>query len=232
MLISTIINDAYLEINAISAIDEAAPQDHALALRKLNRIVGLYNTQHLLISFIQDIKFIMPSGGWTSPIRIGPGLQFPGVAPTHIETAFFREGDNDYDLKMMTANQWASIGVKNVKGIPGRYYEQNLDQSRSKIYFDCIPQDGLSLHLLCKLPMNAGIAFKSTDDITFSHGMEKLLVERLALELCGPNMASQLEVQMLAGKVQEGEDNIKAFNYEPRVQKSSKTLRSRNTRRR
>lgn len=227
MKISTLIDDALREINVISATDEASPQDHAFALRKLNRIVGLYNTQHLLTAFIQTIKFVEPTTGWTTPIHIGAGQQFPAVAPTHIEGAFFRQSGVDYTLKSMTSDQWREISYKTAQGIPTRYYEQNMGENTVKIYFDCLPISGLELHLLCKLPINGGVDFKTTDDVTFEYGIEKLLIERLALDLCGAYEIGAQEVNLLAAKVEETVVSVKAFNYEPAVLKSSMTLQGR-----
>lgn len=224
MLISTLIDDALREINVISSVDEATPQDHSFALRKLNRLIGLYNTQHLLNAFIQNIKFLEPQSGWTSPIHIGPGHQFPGVAPTHIQSAHFSLNSVDYPITPMTADQWSSIGFKEARGMPTRYYEQNMGENAVKIYFDCLPLGGSYLHLLCKLPINNGVDFKTTDDITFEYGVEKLLIDRLALELCGAYEIGGQEMQLLAGKVQESEHSIKSFNYEPTLLKSSRTL--------
>jgi len=225
--ISILIDDALREINVISATDEASPQDHAFALRKLNRIIGLYNTQHLLNAFIQDINFLEPPTGWTSPIHIGPGHQFPGVAPTHIEGAFFRLSGVDHELKAMTSDQWRGISYKEAAGIPTRYYEQNMGENASKIYFDCLPISGMELHLLCKLPINGGVDFNTTDNITFEYGMEKLLIDRLALELCGAYEIGAGEINLLALKVEESVASIKSFNYEPSILKSSITLSGR-----
>lgn len=227
MKISTLIDDALREINVISATDEASPQDHAFALRKLNRIIGLYNTQHLLNAFIQDIKFVQPTAGWTPQIYIGPGQQFPAVAPTHIEGAFFRQSGVDYSMNAMTSDQWREISYKETVGIPTRYYEQNMGENTSKIYFDCIPIDGLELHLLCKLPINGGVDFNTTDDVIFEYGMEKLLIDRLAFELCGAYEIGAGEINLLAGKIEEAVTSIKAYNYEPSVLKNSMTLSGR-----
>lgn len=227
MKISTLIDDALREINVISATDEASPQDHAFALRKLNRIIGLYNTQHLLNAYIQDKVYAQPVTGWTPSATIGIGEQFDSVAPTHIEGAYFRQSGVDYTLKSMTSDQWREVSYKTAAGIPTRYYSQNMYGNSTIIYFDCLPIVGLELHLLCKLPINGGVDFKTTDDVTFEYGMEKLLIERLALDLCGAYEIGAQEVNLLAAKVEETVVSVKAFNYEPAVLKSSMTLQGR-----
>jgi len=213
MIISTLINDALIEIGVLSAIDEAAPEDHAFALRTLNRIIDLYNTQNLITSYLQDIEYEMPDTEWTSPITIGAGLQFDGVAPSFVDNAFFRQDETDYPLTMMAGNTWSKIAVKSVKSIPSRYYRHAIDENGLNIYFDVIPQDDLTLHLMCKMPINSGAKFKATDDIVFSFGVEKMLLGRLALELCPTYEV--VPSQMLLGKALEAEDNVKTYSYKP-----------------
>lgn len=222
--ISTLINDALIDLNVINAIDEANPEDHSYALRTLNRIVSLYNTQNLLSSFTQNIKFLEPSGGWTSPIFIGEGEQYPGRAPSSIDTAFFSQEATDYPLRRMSNDQWSDIGFKQIRAIPRRFYPQRMGENKMKIYFDVIPMDGLQLHLLCKLPFNNGVDFVSTDEIEFEYGVEKLLQNRLSLELCTTYETEEKIIQQLAAKVQEGEKEIKKANFQPLTMRANKTL--------
>lgn len=224
MKISTLINDALSAIGVISGTDEPSPQDHSLALRSLNRIVSLYNTQNLITTFMQDIQFNEPSTGWTSPIRIGAGLQFPAVAPTFIQSGFFRQGETDYLITKMTVDQWSQIPFKTAKGIPTKFYEQKISENRTKIYFDQLPMDGLELHFICKLPMNAGVEFVATDDITFGYGVEQMLVKKLAIDLSPNFEVTTAVLQVLAAQLLDAESNVKAFNYEPSTLRTSKTL--------
>lgn len=214
MLITELINDSLVEIGMLTPQDEASPSDSSYALRTLNRIIDLYNTQQLVSSYLKEKVYELPeSGSWTSPIEIGPGLQFDGIAPTEIADVFFRQYETDYPVKMFTHNQWSSVGFKNVSAIPYRYYAQRMDENALKISFDCIPLNTLELHLMCKMPINEGAAFKATDDITFGYGVEKMLLTRLALELC-PSYEIEPS-QILLTKAGEAENAVKAFNYNP-----------------
>ena len=212
MKITNLINDSLVEIGVLSVQDEASPSDSAYALRTLNRIIDLYNTTNLITSYLQE-KVIEPQGDWTSPIEIGPDLQFDMIAPTDIQGVFFRQYETDYPVKLFTHNQWSSVGFKKVSAIPYRYYPQRMDENSLKISFDCIPLNTLELHLMCKMPINEGAAFKVTDDITFNYGVEKLLLTRLAVELC-PSYEIEPST-VLTGKAMEAETAVKAYNYQP-----------------
>ena len=227
--ISTLINDALIDLNVINAIDEANPEDHSFALRTLNRLIGLYNTQNLIVSYMQNVEFLEPVTGWTSPILIGEGEQYPSTAPISIDAAFFSQGDTDYPMRRMSSDQWADIGFKQIRAIPRRLYPQRMGENKMKISFDVIPMSGLILHLLCKMPINSGVAFDATDEIEFEYGVEKLLQNRLSLELCTTYEAEPNIIQMLASKVQEAEKQIKTANFQPLTMRANKTLSKKRT---
>ena len=88
MLISQTITDALIELGVLNPIDEATPQDHSFGLRTLNRIIDLYNTQNLIITYLQDKTYAEPDTDWQSFTTIGAGLEFDEQAPVLIEGAF------------------------------------------------------------------------------------------------------------------------------------------------
>ena len=166
------------------------------------------------------------SGTWPNVVTIGAGMTIDEQAPIEIQAAFFRQGEVDYPMDEMSANQWASIAYKNVKTIPNKYYLQKMDGNTIKISFDTIPQDGLILHLIAKRPYtgknSAGTDYLATDDINWSYGFEKMLMSRLAIEL-----APSYEVTAspeLVGKAQESEGIVKAHNYVPLTLKADTGL--------
>jgi len=233
MLILNTITDAMIEIGVISQIDEATPQDHDHGLRTLNRIIDSYNTQNLMVTYLQDIALTTPSvinecetadpselnaKAWKNTVIIGPCQDINMTAPTFIEGLFWRQqGATDYHSKEMTYSQWSKIITKGNETIPRRHYVQRMEDNNVKIYFDYIPTKDLELHLLAKMPYtgknSVGDEYLPTDDIQWTRGFEKMLMLRLAVELCG---AFEIQPsQMLISKAMEAEDNIKAFNSQP-----------------
>jgi len=232
MLISNTITDALIEIGVINPIDEASPQDHSFGLRTLNRIIDSYNTQNLLVTYLEDIPLSAPYTTnecesadpddftirlWNNTVTIGNCQEINMVAPIDIQGLFWRRDDTDYKSDMMTFNQWSDITTKGNTAIPRRHYIQRTNDNNIKIYFDYIPEDGLELHLLAKRPYtgvnSVGNEYIPTDDINWNFGFEKMLMKRLAVEL-----APSYEIvpsQILIASAQEAEANVKKNNSQP-----------------
>ncbi len=220
MLFSTIIDDALVHIAVKNPSDETDPKDHMFGLRTLNRIIDSYNTQNLIISYLEDKTHIMPNTGWKQSIEIGHGLEIDDVAPISIQGLFWRQAGTDYPSKEMTHNTWSTIGWKTASGIPSRHYVQRMSGKNLKIYFDQVPLENLELHLMQVSPYTGkdenGYEYTPTDDIEFAYGVEKMIVLRLAVELASSyEITPSPELMALAA---EAENVVKTKNYRPMVQ--------------
>lgn len=148
------------------------------------------------------------------------------VAPVSIQGLFWRQNGTDYHSKDMSVGDWSSIGWKTSEGIPSRHYVQRMDNNSIKICFDMIPLYGLEMHLLAKMPWSGknseGGDFIPTDDINWGYGFEKMLMLRLAIELC-PSYDVE-PTQALISKAVEAENYLKTKNYVPRTLKRDSSL--------
>lgn len=219
MLISKTIDAAMRKIGVLTAQDEASAADHQLGLETLNRIIDSYNTQDLIITYMEDIPYAVDYSvrSWGGSVTIGAGLEIDEVAPAQVEDLFWTMGGSSYKSKEMSYNQWADIATKNNIAIPSRHFVQRMNDNAIKIYFDCIPQDGLTLHLLAKRPYTGvngeGNDYIPTDDIKWNFGFEKMLMYRLAVELA-PDFEVQAS-QTVISLATEAENNVMAHNFQP-----------------
>lgn len=240
MLIVDTINDALVEIGVINPTDEATPQDHKYGLKTLNRIIDSYNTQNLLVTYLEDIALQAPytlnecevtpeeliDRQWYNTVTIGHCQQINMEAPMDILELFWRQDTTDYNSTEMSYNQWADITTKGNSGIPRRHYIQKMDNNNIKIYFDRTPQEGLELHLMAKRPYtgknSVGNEYIPTDDIQWNFGFEKMLMKRLAVEL-----APSYEIvpsQVLIASAIEAESYVKRHNSQPMTLDSDVSL--------
>jgi hypothetical protein len=228
MLISKTIDAAMRKIGVLTAQDEASPADHQLGLETLNRIIDSYNTQNLTITYLEDIPYLVDYSvrPWSNSVTIGIGLEIDEVAPVQIEDLYFSQGGTTYKAIPMAYNQYADILTKSNIGIPRRYYVQRMNDNAIKIYFDFIPEDGLTLHLMAKRPYTGvngeGNEYLPTDDIKWNFGFEKMLMYRLAVEL-SPDFEVQLS-QTIIGLATEAEKNVFEHNYQPTTLSSDVSL--------
>jgi len=226
MLISKTINSALRKIGVLTAQDEASPSDSQLGLDTLNRIIDSYNTENLIVTYLQDVLIAQPTNGWTSTITIGTGQQIDTSAPVQIEGLYWREGGTDYKSEIMSPSQWQMILTKGNIKIPTRHYIQRADENYIKINFDSIPQAGLTLHLLAKMPYTGvngvGKEYLPTDDINWTTGFEKMLMYRLAVELA-PDFEVQVS-QIVTSLAMDSEMKLKAYNYQPMTLESDVSL--------
>lgn len=240
MLISKTISAALIELGVINPIDEATPQDHAYGLDTLNRIIDSYNTQNLLVTYLEDIELEAPYTlnecevtpeeltvrQWKASVTIGHCQEINMEAPMEILDLFWSQDETDYKSTTMTYNQWASITTKSNTGIPRRHYIQKMDNNNIKIYFDYIPQEGLKLHIMAKRPYtgknSVGNEYLPTDDINWNFGFEKMLMKRLAIELCPSYEVAPSQVLIAAA--QEAEMHVKRNNSQPMTLESDVSL--------
>lgn len=222
MLISETIDDALTKIGVKNPTDEADPKEHELGLRALNRIIDAYNIDNLYITHAKEITYPMPYNGWGASIEIGEGLEIDSVAPTKIQSLFWRQDGTDYPSKEMQQNQWTSIGWKTASGIPARHYVQQMDNNNIKIYFDLVPLIDLEMVVIATMPYLSTDGYLPTDDISWSYGFEKMLMYRLAVEL---SLDYEIEPsQLLLGLAEKAENSIKSRNYRPLTQNADTSL--------
>ena len=146
-----------------------------------------------------------------------------------IEDLYFSQSGTTYKAIPMAYNQYADILTKGNVGIPRRYYMQRMNDNNIKIYFDLIPEDGLTLHLMAKRPYTGvngeGNEYLPTDDIKWNFGFEKMLMYRLAVEL-SPDFEVPLS-QTIIGLATEAEKNVFEHNYQPTTLSSDVSLSGR-----
>ncbi len=233
MKIVETINDALYELGVVDVTEEPAPEDSAFALRTLNRIMDGLNTRGLLIPFLHqleysdktewissDIEITNHIGDEISPYRIeADGIAYDRITatpPNDIQQLFFRDSTNspvDYACSPMTSREYAERPYKGVVGIPTKYFVSQNTPDSTVISFNAIPQQGLKLNIFGKLPYKTN--FDPQDDVLWGTGVEKMVMLRLAVEVAG---SYHIEItQLLAARAMEAENQVSAYNYQPRT---------------
>ena len=224
MKVNQTINDALINLGVIDATENPTPEDSAFALRSLNRILDLYNTQNLTIPYTNHITY--ENDTWTSTeIEIGSGKTIDATAPANIQQLLFLDNSVNYECRIMTQTEYEQIRNKSVVGIPTKYFTHQTAAGVVTVYLNMIPISGMKMRVYAKQPYSTEV--KITDDIDWGTGVEKMLMLRLSTELAASYHINP--AQLLFEAAAEAENYVKTHNYSPKTLKLSKTFSRRST---
>ena len=97
----SVVTDAYLMAGVIGQGQNLNAFDINLGLRRLNGMLGLWNTKRYMVWHLLDIG--LTSDGRTNPYTVGPGGDFPVARrPDRIEFAFVRQLSQNQGLPVDT----------------------------------------------------------------------------------------------------------------------------------
>lgn len=173
-----LINDALIEIGALSAGRTASAEDSALCLRRLNQIMQRWSNTRLMIPALTNIS--VPLTGALS-YTIGPSGNVVAARPIKIEVAWIEDaGGVVYPVTVNNRQQWRSIAVKDVDGgPPSDIWYEALD-TNGRVY--TYPKaSGYTLKMDCQVLLTSFSA--TTDTITLPDGYESALYLTLADEV-------------------------------------------------
>lgn len=178
---NTITRDALIEIGAIGTTETPAPDDAALALRHLNRVINALAVRGLYAYHIYEQVITLTSAMQTR--TIGSGGQVNTTRPVRVETgSFVRVGTQDTPLRIATRDQWSAITTKT---LPGAYPEWVYYEAASPLgVLHFWPQGECDVHLMLQTQLTA-FAGLSTD-YTLPPGYEEAYMLTLAERLCRP----------------------------------------------
>lgn len=180
------------------------------ALDSLNDVLEGWATENLMVYVVQTESFPLVSG--QDSYSIGVGGDFNTSRPEEITSAYTRSGEIDYPLDLWTADQFATIGVKDLtSGIPTiLYYETAFPLGR--IHLWSVPDNGMTLFMNSLKPF-ARLA-SLTSPIQMPPGYERALRYALALELMPEYGAGNAMIVELA---QSAKADLKRRNHRPPV---------------
>lgn len=205
-LASEIITRALRGIGAIDAIETPSAEDMSAGLLALNDLMESYSIKRGALYAQTSETFALTAGD--GAYSIGSAGDIATARPLRIESAFLRDGSNDYALEIVASrDQYNAIGDKSVGGCPSRlYYDPTF--STGNIYFDCLPDKAYVLHLTSWKPFTT---FASPNVSVALPGYFNRYW-RLCLQIdLAPEYGRQVDPMWLAGK-DEIENDMRALH--------------------
>jgi hypothetical protein len=118
------------------------------------------------------------SGGVGS-YTIGSGATFNTARPVRIVASYVRTGTIDYPLSVVSDQQYATIPIKNIGGIPEFLnYSNGFPQATINLY--PFPSTAYQLFIVSEKPLTS---FALSDTVSLPPGWRRMLINNLAVEL-------------------------------------------------
>jgi hypothetical protein len=207
-----IINVALKHIGVLASGMTAAPEEYTDALEQLNSLITKWDTERLNIFAIQVNTYTLTGG--TQAYTMGTGGTLTGAArAVSIRQANIVSltGGFHFELKPMTAEEFASIPERGVSAhIPRSYYYDN-NYPLATIYLYPVPSDASTLELFTWEQLTGFALLTTTFDMPPAYQLAIGL--NLAI-LLAPMFGRQLDPN-LATRAEEALNAVKALNLPP-----------------
>ena len=205
-----LISDALAEIGVLGAGQTAAPEDAAIGLRYLNRLVQRWSNSPLQVPVVTQVD--VPLTG-AQTYTIGPsGADVTADRPlTVVAARAVDSGDLRHPLDVLARNEWGMIANRGDGGAPGFvYYERAMPNGILHVY---PTGSGYTVELDC---LSIIERYELATVVSLPDGYESALVLSLAEDLCGP-FGKRGEME-LRGRAKGARAVVKRTNAEPLMQ--------------
>lgn len=175
-----IVSAALRKIGALASGETASAADANDGLSELNRMIGSWSTDGLLIYAKTADSLTLVAG--TASYTMGTGGTFSTTRPQEILEALIRDSSNsDYPLTLRTLSEYASIGTKSSQSsLPTDLYEDGGYPLRTLTLYP-VPSSAYTLIVYSLKPLTSVSTLDTT--ISLPPGYDDALIYNLAVRL-------------------------------------------------
>jgi hypothetical protein len=218
-----LINDSLALIGVLADGETATASEQASALRSLNRMMGRWSSENLLIHAKVRETFTLTSG--QQSYSMGSGGDFNTTRPMRIEHAGIVEsgGSSEIPISILNLEEWALITVKTTQSSfpTGLYAEGTYPTETIKVW--PVPNTGCTLVLYSWKPLSSFASVNT--DVSLPPGYEDAIVYNLAVRLA-PEYEKEPSAALLL-EADESKGNIKRMNIQPQYMSCDAAVLSR-----
>lgn len=195
-------------IGASAPGESLAAAEATDGLAALNRMLGSFSNEGLLIhaQVRETLTLTASDGSYT----IGSSGNLNTTRPIKVDEALIRDGSSEYLLRILSLEEWASIAVKDVDGLPHSIY---FDGAYPLLVANLYPRPSSSytLVLFSQKPLTE-IATLDTE-ISLPPGYDEMLTYNLSMRL-GPEYGRPVPAEVMQIAI-ESKASIKRTNSRP-----------------
>jgi hypothetical protein len=208
-IVSDLINDALTMIGVLAAGEAVAPEDSALALRVLNRLLDSWSAEKVALLGLSYGTYALNGA---ASYTIGTGGAFNATRPLAIRSvSTILTNGVEIPAKLVSAEEWAAIPDKTRTGlaIESVFYDGGYATARGTLYVTPKPAAGN----ICFIAYTPVAQFASVNDaVAWAAGYERPFIYCLAADLAP---AYGLEISpSLAGLVTQSKNVIASLTAE------------------
>jgi hypothetical protein len=194
-----IITDALAEIGVASPGETVSPEDEALGLKKLNRLISSWTAEKLAIAGITVIDF---SSGGSETYTFGAGGTGSTTRPVAIVAVGVVNSNRSQVVRMVDAGQYNDVLDKSRAGLFAEVGYYNAGFPLGTLYLSPKPTAAGTVRVHAIAPVAAYSTI--TDTVTVAPGVERALVSGLAMDLVpsygAPGGAPQIQALAMLAK--------------------------------
>jgi len=209
----TLVDRASRLLGLINSGESPTAAESADALTAINAMLDSWRNDRLMAYALQEETLPMVSG--QSSYTIGPSGDLNTIRPVSIESAFLRESNIDYPVRVIDAEEFNSISDKTSTSniIQFIYYEGTMATGSLKVW--PVPDSANVLHLTTRVPFTA-LSLDGT--VSLPPGWEEAIASNGAIAIAPEFQTTPSQVVMkMANDSLKG---IKRTNSRPIMAKS------------
>ena len=210
--VNTLITDAMIDIGAVDPADTPSASELAHGLRVLNRMLGAWATENLLIPYTTTENFSLTSG--TASYTMGAAGTASSSRAKRITGGYIRDSNSyDYPLTIIDQRRYNDIANKALSGRPDFLYYDPV-YPVGVIYFYKTPGTGYTAYIESIKELHAALALGET--VSLSTEYEDAIVLNLANRLA-PSYGATVS-QLMFDDADNAKRNIKNQNLANRLE--------------
>lgn len=152
--------------------DEAAD-----GLEMLNDLLASLSNDSLVV-YARTVESFSLSAG-TASYTIGSGATFNTARPVKIVSAYVRSGTIDYPLRIISDEQYATISIKSIQGIP-EYINYTNAFPTATVNLYPSPGAAYTIYFVTEKEISS---LSLSDTVSFPPGWKRMLIHNLAVEV-------------------------------------------------
>ena len=209
-----LIQDALIEIGVFTPSESIPAEDIQFALRTLNRMVSVWNTQDLMVYTVNRQVFNLVSGQQTYTLGTGGNFNIPRPVKIPMASVLINNASStplEIPIDILGDEEWQQISLKQSPStFPVKVWITG-DVPLNNLWFWPVPQDStVQVVLYCWGQIQPYTSLNT--DVVFPNGYDEAIVTNLALMLSSSYGVSALD--SLRGRAVISKSSIESMNVE------------------